>query len=93
MNVRRGVVGSDGNFEVSELPDGEYLVSVRGPFGWAEATVTIAGRTPDALTLTLRPDRVVAGRVEFVGKNAAAGRWSSQLARGSPFPSSCGPSR
>jgi hypothetical protein len=68
MNVRRGVVGSDGSFEISELPDGEYMLSVSGPFGWAEAKVTIAGRTPDPVTLMLRPDRVVAGRVEFVGK-------------------------
>jgi len=68
LNVRRGVAGADGSFEVSELPDGEYLLSVRGPFGWAEGTATIAGRTPDPLTLTLQPDRVVAGRVEFVGK-------------------------
>jgi hypothetical protein len=68
MNVRRGMAGADGSFEVSELADGEYMLSVRGPSGWAEATVTIAGRTPDPLTLPMRPDRIISGRVEFVGK-------------------------
>jgi hypothetical protein len=68
INVRRGVTGVDGAFEINELPDGEYVLSLRGASGWAEAAVTIAGRAPDPLALALRPDRIVAGRVEFVGK-------------------------
>jgi len=68
INVRRAVTGVDGTFDISELADGEYVLSLRGASGWAEATVTIAGRAPDPLTLTLRPERIVSGRVEFVGK-------------------------
>jgi hypothetical protein len=68
INVRRAITAVDGTFDISELADGEYLLSLRGAAGWAEATVTIAGRAPGPLTVTLRPDRIVSGRVEFVGK-------------------------
>ena len=68
MNVRRGAIGVDGRFEVPELPDGEYALTVRGSSGWAEATVIVAGKPPEPLTLTLRPDRTISGRVEFAGK-------------------------
>ena len=71
INVRRGMVAADRTFEISELPEGEYGLSLRGATGWADVTVTIAGRAPDTLTVTLLPDRVVSGRVEFVGKTPA----------------------
>jgi len=68
INVRRAMTAVDGTFEISELADGQYLLSLRGAAGWAEATVTIAGGVPGPLTVTLRADRIVSGRVEFVGK-------------------------
>jgi hypothetical protein len=70
LNVRR-VRLLDGRFVAPDLPAGTYAISFRPQSGWAEATVTIAGRTPDPVTLELQPDRVVTGRVEFVGSTPA----------------------
>ena len=66
LNVRR-VRLSDGRFHAPDLPAGTYLISFRGPSGWAESTVVIAGTAPPHVVLEMQPDRVVSGRVEFTG--------------------------
>jgi len=68
ISVRRAITAVDGTFEISELADGEYVLFLRGASGWAEATVTVAGKAPEPLTVAFRPDRIVSGRVEFAGK-------------------------
>ena len=71
LNLRSIGVGVDGAFEVSELSDGEYRLSYRGGGSWAEGTVIVAGAPPSPVVMSLRPDVVVSGRIEFKGATPA----------------------
>jgi uncharacterized protein (DUF2141 family) len=71
LNVRRIAITDNGTFSITEVPDGEYLLSFNSPSGWAETPMRVAGRSPDAVVLTLRPPTTFKGRVEFRGSIAA----------------------
>lgn len=70
VNVRRVAMADDGSFAVLDLPDGEYVVSFNGPSGSATSRLVVAGRTPDVVTLGVRPPVYVTGKVEYRGATA-----------------------
>jgi hypothetical protein len=67
LRTRRVNVDDSGAFTATDLPDGEYLVSISGYNGWDETRIRIAGRQPDPVALELRPPMTVSGHVEFRG--------------------------
>jgi hypothetical protein len=68
LGVQQTALSDSGAFTFAAVPDGDYQVLVSDPStGWAAADLHVAGRSPDALSMELRPPMNVRGRLEFRG--------------------------
>lgn len=83
LNLRQPRVDATGHFTVDQVPAGDYVVAahgadfnIGGPGAqrsflayWAEAAISVDGRTPTVTTLTLEPGVNITGTLVWKGAN------------------------
>lgn len=67
IHARRIRPGPGGRFTIQDVPAGEYELVTSGRSGWARTPVRVTDRSLTEVTLTLQPNPLVSGRVEFRG--------------------------